>query len=188
MDIQILEKGQIFELEVASKQSGPKSFYFGAGWDNPNDPVDLDIVCVKLRGGRLTKNEDLIYFSNRSQNGVILSEDNRTGEGEGDDEYIIISTDALESDVDSVIVGLAAYQGADFSNAPNPHFRVCDGHEETSPQIADVKVGSGVAGDTVLAAFSLRRTESGWSLEDIAEFYNKGKGTDAIKGFAGLYQ
>ena len=188
MDIQVLEKGQTFELDVASKQTGPKSFYFGAGWDNPQGPVDLDIVCVKLRDGKLTKNEDLIYFSNRSQNGVELSEDNRTGDGDGDDENIVISTDALESDVDSVIVGLVAYQGADFSNVSNPHFRVCDGHEETSPQIADVKVGGGVVGDTVLVAFILRRSPSGWALEDIAEFYNKGSGTDAIKGFAGFYQ
>ena len=188
MDIQVLQKGQTFELEIASKQEGPKSFYFGAGWDNPNGPVDLDIVCLKLRNSKLAKNEDLIYFSNRSQKGVQLSDDNTTGDGDGDDENIVISTDALDSDVDSVIVGLAAYSGADFSNAPNPHFRVCDGHEETSLQIADVEVGSGAPGDTVLVAFALRRTDSGWNLEDIGEFYQRGTGTDAIKGFASLYQ
>lgn len=187
MSLQIIPKGETFQLDVVSKQSGPKSYYFGAGWDNPNGPVDLDIVCAMLVGGKLTGNDNFVYFSNRTAPGVNLSEDNTTGEGEGDDENIVIHTSELPADVDKVVIGLAAYAGADFGNAPNPHFRVCDGTEESSEQIGDVVVGNGASGDTVLVGFALKRNGEGWELENVGEFHQKGTGVNAIQGFGGLF-
>jgi stress response protein SCP2 len=186
MDLQIVEKGGSLNLDIASKTKSGE-FYFGAGWDNPNGPVDLDIVAVLLSGGKLTNQSNLIYFGNRSAAGVQLSEDNTTGEGEGDDESIVFKTAGLASDVDSIVIGLAAYAGADFSSAPNPHFRACDGSVETSAQVADVKAGSGASGDTVLVAFKLDKTSDGWVLTNVGDFHNKGNGKAAIEGFAGLY-
>lgn len=186
--IEVLEKGASLELDLVSKQEGPKSYYFGAGWDCPNGPVDLDIVAVALRGGKLAKQSDLVYYGNRTGvPGIALSEDNTTGEGEGDDESIVINTAALESDVDRIVVGLACYRGADFATAPNPHFRACDGNQESSPQITDVPAGNGESGDTVLAAFQLDREANGWKLTNIGTFHKKGNGVGAIQGFAGLF-
>lgn len=189
MDLQIIEKGATFELDVVSKQEGPKTYYFGAGWDNPNGPVDLDIVCAMLKGGKLSGNADFVYFGNRNAAGVALSEDNTTGEGDGDDESIVINTAEVPGDVDSIVIGLAAYAGADLHSAPNPHFRVCDGSEETSPQIGDVVVGGDATpGDTVLVAFTLTRGDSGWSLENNGELHQLGQGSGAIQGFGGLFK
>lgn len=186
MNFEIIEKGITFNIEEKSSQEGPKTFYFGAGWDNPNGPVDLDIVATLKRGGQVKSQSDLIYFSNRSAPGVELSEDNQTGEGEGDDESIVINTAEIPADVDSIEVGLAAYAGADLHGAPNAHFRVCDGAEESSPQIADVVVNGANPGDTVLHAFRLNRGDTGWTLENMGGFHACGAGGGAIQGFAGL--
>ncbi len=189
MEINILEKGNSINLDIASKnQSDEKQFYFGAGWDNPNGPVDLDIVCVLLTNGKLSNQKNLIYFGNRIAPGVQLSEDNTTGEGEGDDESIVISTASLDDNIDNIVIGLAAYAGADFSNAPNPHFRACDGGVEESVQIADVKAGAGISGDTVLVAFKLEKTLEGWVLTNVGDFHNKGTQQAAIEGFARLFE
>lgn len=188
MELQVIEKGATFELDIVSKQEGPKTYYFGAGWDNPNGPVDLDIVCAALVGGKLSNQSNFVYFGNRNAPGIALSEDNQTGEGEGDDENIVINTDEVAADVDKIVVGLAAYAGADLHSAPNPHFRVCDGSEESSEQIGDVVVGGdATAGDTVLVAFTLSRGANGWSLENNAQFHQMGQGSDAIRGFGGLF-
>ncbi len=188
MDLQIIEKGATFELDVVSKQEGPKTYYFGAGWDNPNGPVDLDIVCAALIDGKLTAQSNFVYFGNRNAPGIALSEDNQTGEGDGDDESIIINTAEIAPEINSIVIGLAAYAGADLHSAPNPHFRVCDGSEEASPQVGDVVVGGdATAGDTVLVAFTLTRGADGWSLQNNAEFHQKGQGNAAIKGFGGLF-
>ncbi len=189
MDLVIIEKGATFELDVVSKQEGPKTFYFGAGWDNPTGPVDLDIVCALLTNGKLASNDNFVYFGNRNAPGVALSEDNTTGEGEGDDEDIVINTELVPADVDKIVIGLAAYAGADLHSAPNPHFRVCDGSQEDSPQIGDVVVGGDASpGDTVLVAFTLIRADGHWTLENNAEFHAKGQGSNAIRGFGGLFQ
>lgn len=186
MNIEILEKGNSLNLDIASKSKSGE-FYFGAGWDNPNGPVDLDIVCVLLSEGKLLNEQNLIYFGNLSADGVQLSEDNTTGEGEGDDESIVISTSKLDSSIDGIVIGLAAYAGADFSSAPNPHFRACDGNNEDSEQVADVKAGNGASGDTVLVAFKLDKSGDGWILKNVGDFHNKGAGKGAIKGFSELY-
>ncbi len=189
MDIQVIEKGATLNLDIASKnqEGDKKKFYFGAGWDNPNGPVDLDIVAVALNDGKLKNQANLIYFGNRNAPGIALSKDNTTGEGEGDDESIVIDTSKLEDDVSSIVIGLAAYSGADLNSAPNPHFRACDGDKEESEQIADVKAGAGAVGDTVLEAFRLDKTSDGWNMTNIGNFHNKGAGQAAIKGFANLY-
>lgn len=187
--LDIIEKGTTFELSIKSKQEGAKVFYFGAGWDNPNGPVDLDIVCALLIDGKLTSNDNFVYYGNRTAPGVSLSEDNTTGEGEGDDEGIVIDTSKLDDDVDKIVLGLVAYAGADLHSAPNTHFRVCDGDNENSEQIGDVVFGSDTTpGDTVLVAFTLMRTSSGFVLENNAELHQMGNGKSAIDGFGSLFQ
>ena len=190
--MEIIAKGQELNLDIASKQeTGSASFYFGAGWDNPNGPVDLDMVIVALRGGKLTSDSDLAYYAKRDAiKGVFLSEDNQTGDGDGDDEHVIVQEPNLDPDVDGLVIGLACYSdGVDFANAPNPHFRVCDGDKEDSPQIADVPAGSGKAGDTVLVGFHLTKGSNGeWSVKNDGLFYAKGNGVDSIKGFGELFK
>ncbi len=186
----IIEKNAPFELSVMSKQATPSKFYFGAGWDTRDGAaVDLDIVAVLKRDGKLTKGEDFIYFGNKVANGVMLSEDNQTGEGDGDDEDIVMDLDSVDADVDSIVVGLVAYSGADLSDAPNTHFRVCDGQTEDSPQIGEVNFGDvAVKGDTAIVAFELVRTATGWVLENKSELLQLGQGSSAIQAFGARFQ
>lgn len=190
--LEIIEKGQKFELNVMSKRTNPEKFYFGAGWDTKDGAaVDLDIVAAVCRGGKLTKNEDFIYFGNRGVGTAVeLSEDNTTGEGDGDDEDIVINTAALDADIDKVVVGLVAYSGADLSCAPNSHFRVCDGDNEQSEQIGDVNLGdSAIPNDTAVVAFTLTRQADGsFELENNSEFLQLGAGSNAIKAFGARFQ
>ena len=187
--MEIIAKGGTLELDVVSKQeTGSSKFYFGAGWDNPNGPVDLDLVAAALTGGKLANADNYTYYAQKKTAGVLLSDDNTTGEGDGDDESIVIDTGALADDIDAIAIGLVCYSGsADFSNAPNPHFRVVDGDQESGEQMADVQPGSGAAGDTVLVGFMLTKSDSGWKLDVSGDFHASGNGTGAIEGFAKLY-
>jgi tellurium resistance protein TerD len=187
--LEIISKGATLDLNIASKQEGSGVFYFGAGWDNPNGPVDLDLVAAVCRGGKLTSGADMIYFGNRFATGVALSEDNTTGEGDGDDEDIVIDTSKLDADVDMIVIGLVAYSNTDFVSAPNPHFRICDGAEEESPQIADVPVTeAATAGDTGLVACTLSKNADGhWVCENTATMHKMGNGSTAIQNWGKLF-
>ena len=184
---EIVPKG--ITLEIKDKNGTTfTDVYVGAGWDMIGDKnVDLDLVGACLVNGKLTAQTRLVYFGDRDEPGVLLSEDNTTGAGDGDDENMVIDLTKVESDITSIAIGIAAYAGEDLSSATNVHFRVCNGKDENSEQVFDVPMDSASAGDTVLHAANLIRSANGWTIENVSKFYQKGNGTAAIQGFAGLF-
>lgn len=187
MDFQIVEKGMSFDIKDKAGQSFT-NLYVGAGWDMGDKPTDLDLVAACLSGGQLKSQTRLVYFGDKTEPGVTLSADNTTGEGEGDDESIVFDLTKVESDVDSIAIGVAAYStGADLANAKNFHFRICNGSDTNAPQMFDVKTTNATPGDTVLLAAMLKRTPSGWTVESVSNYYKTGNGANAIKGFANLF-
>ncbi len=186
MDIQIVEKG--FALEIKDKAGNYfTNVYVGAGWDMVGGPVDLDLVAACLSGGVLKSQTRLVYFGDKTEPGVTLSEDNTTGEGDGDDESLVFDLSKVESDVDSIAIGVAAYSKTDLAAAKNFTFRVVNGSKAEDTQVMSVATDNASAGDTVLHAVTLKRAPQGWTIENVSQFYKRGNGADAIKGFANLF-
>ncbi len=186
MDIQVVEKG--ITLDIKDKAGAAfQQVYVGAGWDFDGHPVDLDLVAACLSGGVLKSESSLIYFGHRSTAGIQLSEDNTTGEGDGDDENMVIDLSKVAADVDSIAIGVAAYSGTDLSTVKNFGFRICNGTTGAAPQVFEMKALGGAKGDTVLHAKTLKRSATGWTIENVTAFYKCGNGSAAIKGFANLF-
>lgn len=87
MEPVVLTKGQVLDLKKADG-SGVSHARIGVSWDiQDGATVDLDLsVLQKLPGGA----KQVVFFGNRASSpvaGVTLSEDNRTGAGDGDDEF-----------------------------------------------------------------------------------------------------
>lgn len=186
LEFDIVPKG----AEVAIKDKAGESFtkiYVGAGWDMVDKPVDLDLVAACLVDGKLTAQTRLVYFGDKDEPGVQLSEDNRTGAGDGDDESIVIDLEKVEADVNSIALGVVAYSGTDLAQAKNFKFRIVNGQKTDDPQVFEVSVAAAQSGDTVLHAANLKRGANGWTIENVSAFHQKGNGTDAVKGFAGLF-
>lgn len=187
MDFAIVEKG--IKLDIKDKAGAAvKNLYVGAGWDFPGTPVDLDLVAACLSNGKLIAATRLVYFGNKTEPGVQLSEDNTTGEGDGDDENMLIDFSKVEADVDSIAIGICAYAGADLSTAQNVHLRGVNGNKATDPQIFAAPMQTASSGDTVLHAVNLKKGSDGWTVENVNAFYKKGNRTKAIQGFAELFQ
>lgn len=188
MTFDIVPKGVTVDIKDKAGQAFT-NLYIGAGWDMAgNKPVDLDLVAAALSGGKLTASTRLVYFGDKTEPGITLSEDNTTGAGDGDDENLILDLNKIEADVDSIAIGVAAYSGADLASAKNVTFRIVNGKTASETQVFEVKMDAASSGDTVLHAANLRRTATGWTIENISTFHKKGNGTEAIKGFAGLFQ
>lgn len=186
VNFDIVPKGITVEIKDKSGQTFT-NIYVGAGWDMGSNPVDLDLVAACLSNGKLTNQTRLVYFGDKTEPGVTLSEDNRTGAGDGDDESLVIDLTKVEADVDSIAIGVAAYSGADLSRASNFHFRIVNGKSANDPQVFEVQTNKAQSGETVLHAATLKRAANGWTIENVSTFYKKGNGSDAIKGFAGLF-
>ncbi|MGL5311792.1 MAG: TerD family protein [Paraclostridium sp.] len=109
-----LTKGETVNL---SKTSGGKQlFKFGAGWDASSvEDTDIDVSAVIVgEDGKAMGADSLIYFRNLKSKcgGVTLSGDNRTGEGEGYDEEMIVDTSLLPSNAKRVVIIVSIFSGA----------------------------------------------------------------------------
>ena len=80
-----LKKNDI--LDLTKKEPGLQQVMLGAGWDvaNNGQDFDLDISAFLLdQNNKVNSVENVVFFNNKSAQGVQLMGDNRTGFGDGD--------------------------------------------------------------------------------------------------------
>lgn len=97
---------------------------------------DLDAWVCLLKDGNVAPGESIVYYGYkdaRDNNGNTFIHhcgDNLTGEGEGDDEQIIINLDKIPSDYNGIVVGVTIYKGYSrdqtFGDIDNMFVRVVD--------------------------------------------------------------
>lgn len=128
-----LQKGQSINLN--KKEHDLSQIMLGLGWDvakskgifgglfggNSSD-FDLDAYAILLsdKGKLRSPSEDVIYYGHLSNSDktVVHTGDNLTGEGDGDDEQIIVKLDTLAERYQRIILGVNIYQG----QSRNQHF------------------------------------------------------------------
>ncbi|MFW7523731.1 TerD family protein [Vibrio ostreicida] len=103
-----------------AKPTGFLSSLFGA------TSIDLDASCVLL--DEKLREVDTVWFGQlKSKCGAIKhSGDNRTGDGDGDDEQIIISLPKLPKSVHHLAITVNSYAGQSFEKVDNAFCRVMD--------------------------------------------------------------
>ncbi len=132
-----LAKGQKISLD---KEAGGAltNIVMGLGWDvaqvkgflgkmKDGPAVDLDASCVTFdeSGQQL----DQVWFSQlTSKDGSIIhTGDNLTGEGDGDDEQIIVQLAKVPSNVKSLVFVVNSFTGQNFSQIENAFCRIVNG-------------------------------------------------------------
>lgn len=129
-----LSKGQQISLTKTSGKS-LTSVRMGLGWDGikkkgflgfgaGREAVDLDANALLFNGaGELI---DTVWFRQlRSKDGSVQhSGDNRTGDGEGDDETITINLQRLPQVVRTVILSVNNYSGQSFNRIETAYCRL----------------------------------------------------------------
>jgi tellurium resistance protein TerZ len=151
----------------------------GLGWDavkkkglfggKKEQSIDLDASCLLFDGGgRLV---DQVWFQQlKSKDGAIRhTGDNLTGQGEGDDESIIVDLPALPANVATLVFTVNSFTGQNFSQIENAFCRLVD--ETNQAELARYELtGSGTHNAQVMAKVS--RDGSGWSMTAIGALAN----------------
>ena len=139
-----LQKNDI--LDLSKKDPSLKNILLGGGWDVAKKgffgfgaDYDLDLIALLLgEDGKLIKSsKSVIYYNDMVGQGIKLHGDNRTGEGEGDDEKISISLDKLPIECKKVVFAVTIYDAVrrrqSFSKVKNADVRLVNedkGNEE----------------------------------------------------------
>ncbi|MDR2187670.1 MAG: TerD family protein [Azonexus sp.] len=140
-----LQKGQKISLE---KEAGTSlsAIVMGLGWDavekkkglfgfgGGSVEIDLDASCLMFDENKNLL--DVVWFRQlASRDGSIHhSGDNRTGEGDGDDEQISVALNRVPANVKSLIFTVNSFTGQDFSQVKNAFCRLFD--QTTNKEIA----------------------------------------------------
>lgn len=136
-----LKKGG--RLSLTKERPGLKKVIVGAGWDPAKfmgifgKKIDCDASAILCRHGRFCSSNDLVYFGHGEHaSGAVkhLLGDNTTGEGDGDDERILVDLTKLPKDVDKVIIVINIYKGKErrqtFDRIKNAFIRIMDADNE----------------------------------------------------------
>ena len=175
-----LSKNQTISLEKEAG-TGLKKIRMGLGWDpvkpsgffakllNSDTAIDLDASCIVLDSSKQLL--DLVWFRElKSKDGSIVhSGDNRTGEGDGDDESIQVNLEQLPSGVKHLVFTVNSFTGQNFESVENAYCRIVD--EVTGKELARFNLSYKGRHTGVVMAY-LSRTAAGWDLTAIGTVAN----------------
>jgi stress response protein SCP2 len=178
-----LQKGQSVSL-VKTGAPPLTRVRMGLGWDTGmGENIDLDASCI-LYDAR-NKDVDKVWFMSKKgdKGNVRHSGDNLTGEGEGDDETIVVDLQKLSSNVQSLVFVVNSFSGQKFTAVRNAFCRLVDdtnNQELVRFDLSDSKPQTG------LVMCKIQRGPGGWVMTAIGEFHD-GKTVRAMVGPSARY-
>jgi tellurium resistance protein TerD len=172
-----LSKGGNVSLSKA--EPGLRKIHIGLGWDvRGTDGVDFDLdasLFMLTAAGRVRSDSDFIFYNNlRSTDGSVEhTGDNRTGEGEGDDEAITVVLDNVPPDVDKLAVTVTIHEAEqrrqNFGQVDNAFIRIVN--EETGGEIVRYDLSEDASTETAMIFGEVYRRAGEWKFRAVGQGY-----------------
>ena len=154
----------------------------GLGWDvRKTDGVsfDLDASAFMLDAeGKILGDASFIFFNNKVSpcGAVVHNGDNRTGEGDGDDESIAVTLADLPEAVAKIMVGVTIHEadenGQNFGQVSNAYIRVVD--ETNATEVARYDLSEDASTETAMVFGELYRHNGDWKFKAVGQGYAGG--------------
>ena len=183
-----LQKGQKVNLKKSDGQALSR-IRIGLGWDPVKQEkkgglfgsifggsapdIDCDASVIVCKGGRLPGKDDVVYFGNlkHSSGAIVHTGDNLTGDGEGDDEQILVDLAAVPADYDKLVFVVNIYdcesRKQDFGMIANAFIRICD--ERTGEEFCRYNLSESYAGMTAMIFGEIYRHNGEWKFNAIGQ-------------------
>ncbi len=178
-----LIKGQKISLDKSLKLA-----LVGLGWDtNKYDggyDFDLDASAFLLgANGKLLRDEDFIFYNNlESRNkAVVHTGDNLTGEGEGDDEVILIDFTKIPEDIQKIAICVTIYDAVrrrqNFGQVSNAYIRIArmaDEFDTVGDTLLQFDLEEEFSIETALVVAEIYKRNGEWKFNAVAAGYQGG--------------
>lgn len=176
-----LAKGQ--KIDLTKTNPGLTKIMVGLGWDtNKYDgghEFDLDAVAFLVnKDGKATGDGAFIFYNNKQDpsGSIVYSGDNRTGEGEGDDESIKINLPGVPADVEKIAICInihdADTRSQNFGQVSNAYVRVVN--DETGAEIMRYDLGEDYSIETGMVAAEIYRHSGEWKFNAVGSGFQGG--------------
>jgi tellurium resistance protein TerD len=175
-----LQKGQ--NVSLSQESPGINHIHAGLGWDTQSfsgAAFDLDVMLflTDANGKVLSDNHFVFYNNLKSPDGAVEhTGDNLTGDGDGDDEVILVELNKLESRVEKVIFTASIHEAEsrrqNFGQVQNAYIRLVDKAKGTEIIRYDLSEDFSVETSVVVAELYRRNNE--WKFKAIGQGYKDG--------------
>ncbi len=179
MSILNLQKNDI--LDLTKKDPSLNNIILATGWDVVKRgffsfgqaDYDLDLSALLLdENHKLIGSEGIIYYKNQRGRGIYLHNDNRTGEGYGDDEKISITLNNLPDNCKKVIFSVNIYDAIarkqNFSKVKNAYVRLLNSDKGNS-EICRYNLTEDGGNNTSLIFAELEKVGSDWNFKAVGK-------------------
>ncbi|MEE8729924.1 MAG: TerD family protein [Rahnella inusitata] len=159
-----------------------KNVLIGLGWDarsTDGQDFDLDASAFLLTSaGKVRGDADFIFYNNlKSTDGSVLhTGDNRTGEGDGDDEALKIKLDQIPAEVDKIVFVVTIHDATvrrqSFGQVSGAFIRLVndDNHQE----VARYDLTEDASTETAMLFGELYRHNTEWKFRAVGQGYAGG--------------
>jgi tellurium resistance protein TerD len=175
-----LQKGQ--NVSLTKEAPGLKEVTFGLGWDaRSTDGADFDLDASALilgENNKVLSDKHFVFYNNvQDPSGVVVhTGDNRTGEGEGDDEQIIVSVATLPSEVKKVVFVATIHEAEarkqNFGQVSNAYIRAVN--NEGDKEITRYDLSEDASIETAMIFGELYRHGEEWKFKAVGQGYSGG--------------
>ncbi|MFS0780478.1 TerD family protein [Bacillus sp. 1P06AnD] len=181
-----LQKGQ--RIDLTKGNSALNQLHVGLGWDpvskstgllsglfggGKEKNIDCDASVIMLQDDRFVNKNDLIYFGNKNSlcRSIRHSGDNITGEGEGDDEVIMVDLKSIPDKYNRLVFVVNIYdckrRNQDFGMIQNAFIRIVN--KQTGEEMLKYNLSDNYAGLTTLIAGEIYRNGGDWKFAAIGD-------------------
>ena len=182
-----LQKGQ--KVSLSKDNAGLAKIIVGLGWDEVKSssggglfsslfkaqpkPIDCDASAIMLKNGKFVDQKDLVYYGNlRHKSGTVNHQgDNLTGEGEGDDEQIIIDLSKVPQEYDKIVIVVNIYQAVQrnqhFGLIENAFIRLVDARN--NKEMCKYNLNDDYSGMTAMIFGEVYRHNGEWKFSAIGQ-------------------
>jgi tellurium resistance protein TerD len=169
-------------VSLTKEAPGLTAVVVGLGWDlrtTTGEDFDLDASAIVVNaGGKVYSDQHFVFFNNmKTPDGTVEhTGDNRTGEGEGDDEQIKVNLAQLPADVDKVVFPVSVYDAdtrkQSFGQVRNAFIRVLNAADNV--ELARYDLSEDASTETAMLFGELYRAGTDWKFRALGQGYASG--------------
>ncbi|WP_030075768.1 TerD family protein [Streptomyces baarnensis] len=153
----------------------------GLGWDarsTTGAAFDLDASALLCQSGRVLGDEWFVFYNNLTSpdGSVEHTGDNTTGEGEGDDESVIVRLDQVPAHCDKIVFPVSIHdadsRGQAFGQVSNAFIRVVN--QADGQELARYDLSEDASTETAMIFGELYRYNGEWKFRAVGQGYASG--------------
>ena len=176
-----LQKGQ--KVDLTKGNPGLTKLFIGLGWDtnkyDGGSDFDLDSAVFMLgASGKTASDDDFVFYGNMKHNpgSVEHMGDNRTGEGEGDDEQIRVDLSKIPASVEKLAFTVTIYEAEErrqnFGQVSNAFIRVLD--DSNGTELIRYDLSEDFSIDTAVIVAEIYRHNGEWKFNAVGSGFSGG--------------